>query len=77
VLLDDTLAGEVDKGLLGAVRDSIVQVRGWRGDVFESIVVEWLLWLVLALQGGTDWLLGQCGTASCRCRDGAVLFLRV
>jgi len=26
VLLDDTLAGEVDKGLLGAVRDSIVQV---------------------------------------------------
>lgn len=28
LLLDDTLAGEVDKGLLGAVRDSIVQVRG-------------------------------------------------
>lgn len=27
VLLDDTLAGEVDKGLLHAVRDSIVQVR--------------------------------------------------
>jgi hypothetical protein len=27
LLLDDTLAGEVDKGLLGAVRDSIVQVR--------------------------------------------------
>lgn len=26
LLLDDTLAGEVDKGLLGAVRDSIVQV---------------------------------------------------
>lgn len=26
VLLDDTLAGEVDKGLLQAVRDSIVQV---------------------------------------------------
>lgn len=29
LLLDDTLAGEVDKGLLAAVRDSIVQVRGW------------------------------------------------
>lgn len=32
VLLDDTLAGEVDKGLLQAVRDSIVQVGGWVGD---------------------------------------------
>lgn len=31
LLLDDTLAGEVDKGLLGAVRDSIVQVRWGRG----------------------------------------------
>ncbi|KAF6263582.1 elongation factor EF-Tu-like protein [Scenedesmus sp. NREL 46B-D3] len=29
VLLDDTLAGEVDKGLLGAVRDSIVQGFQW------------------------------------------------
>jgi hypothetical protein len=27
VLMDDTLAGEVDKNLLNAVRDSIVQVR--------------------------------------------------
>lgn len=38
LLLDDTLAGEVDKGLLGAVRDSIVQVRGTQteggGEVF-------------------------------------------
>ena len=29
VLMDDTLAGEVDKNLLNAVRDSIVQVSGW------------------------------------------------
>lgn len=29
LLLDDTLAGEVDKGLLGAVRDSIVQGFQW------------------------------------------------
>jgi hypothetical protein len=34
VLLDDTLAGEVDKGLLGAVRDSIVQVRGMAHDIW-------------------------------------------
>lgn len=28
VLLDDTLAGETDKALLGAIRDSVVQVCG-------------------------------------------------
>jgi U5 small nuclear ribonucleoprotein component len=28
VLLDDTLAGETDKSLLGAIRDSVVQVGG-------------------------------------------------
>ena len=27
VLLDDTLSTDVDKGLLGAIRDSVVQVR--------------------------------------------------
>ncbi len=27
VLLDDTLAGETDKQLLGAIRDSVVQVK--------------------------------------------------
>ena len=27
VLMDDTLAGEVDKNLLNAVRDSVIQVR--------------------------------------------------
>jgi hypothetical protein len=47
LLLDDTLPGEVDKGLLGAVRDSIVQVRveregggagrGWEGQVVALI----------------------------------------
>ena len=28
ILVDDTLSAEVDKGLLGAVRDSVVQVSG-------------------------------------------------
>lgn len=28
-LLDDTLAGETDKGLLGAIRDSVVQGFQW------------------------------------------------
>ena len=40
VLMDDTLAGEVDKNLLNAVRDSIVQVWGERGgeEVWEGSV---------------------------------------
>jgi len=29
VLLDDTLSTDVDKGLLNAIRDSVVQVGWW------------------------------------------------
>jgi hypothetical protein len=51
VLLDDTLAGEVDKGLLGAVRDSIVQVG--RADGFLNVCAGAVLcWMVL----GASWM---------------------
>ena len=38
VLMDDTLAGEVDKNLLNAVRDSIVQVRQGHG---RGVLYRW------------------------------------
>ena len=41
VLMDDTLAGEVDKNLLNAVRDSIVQVRQ---DIRECLVLGGCYW---------------------------------
>ena len=36
--MDDTLAGEVDKNLLNAVRDSIVQVRQGHG---RGVLYRW------------------------------------